>query len=307
MLDPQAVALLTRFQAAGLGDFPDLGVDGSRDALAMFPQLQGDAEPMAKVADLTIPSPAGHLPARMYVPTTDAPLPLLVYFHGGGFVLGDLEVADRPCRELAAATRAMVLSVDYRLSPEHPAPAAVDDAWAAVAWAAAKDLGTDGRLFVAGDSAGGNLAAVVALLARDRGGPRIDAQILLYPITDLSTEHPSRTENGEGYLLTARGMRWFTEQYLSGGASPLDPTLSPLLAPDLSGLPRAIVVTAGFDPLRDEGQAYAQRLLVAGVPVHHIENPSMIHGFTWMSGVLDRSSAVLRLIGTCLREHVPGR
>lgn len=309
MLDPAAAALLAQLEAAGLRDFPDLGVTESRAALALFPRLQGESMPMANVADLTIPSPDGDIPARMYVPTTDSPLPLLVYFHGGGFVVGDIEVADRPCRELASTTGTIVISVDYRLAPEHPAPAPLNDAYAAVTWAAqeGEGLGGDGRLCVAGDSAGGNLAATVALLARDRGGPRIDTQLLLYPITDMSKELPSRAENGEGYLLTARGMRWFTEHYLSGGASPLDPTISPLLAPDLSGLPPAIVVTAGFDPLRDEGQAYAQRLLDSGVPVHHIENPTMIHGFLWMSAVLDRSSVVLQLVGTSLREQFAHR
>jgi len=234
---------------------------------------------------------------------------VLVYFHGGGFVIGDLEVADIPCRQLAAAAGIAVVSVDYRMGPEHKSPAAAEDCYAATAWAAANaaTLGGDpNRLGLAGDSAGGNLATVVALLARDRGGPAVSAQVLLCPITDLdlaTDAYPSRRENGEGYLLTARTLAWFYEQYLENSDDASRPYNSPIKA-DLAGLPPALVVTAGYDPLRDEGDAYAAALAAAGVEVVHLTNPSMIHGFPWMAGVVDHAGRVYEQIGAFTKENL---
>jgi acetyl esterase len=218
-------------------------------------------------------------------------VPIVTYFHGGGFVIGDIDTHDGPCRVLCAATGAVVVSVDYRLAPEHRFPAALDDCVAATAWAAehARDLGADPtRLGVAGDSAGGNLAAAVAIAARTAGGPAIRAQALVYPVVDFSTVHPSVKENGEGYLLTAAAMAWFCAQYL-GDHDSADPMASPLLA-DLADLPPAVVATAEFDPLRDEGRAYADALAGAGVAVHRLEFPGLIHGFMGL-GSLSPGSA----------------
>ncbi|GAA5161659.1 alpha/beta hydrolase [Pseudonocardia eucalypti] len=307
-LDPQAKGLLDQLREQGVPDFADMGVDQARGFMAAFLDLEGPSRPVAEVRDLDIPGPDGNrIPARVYRPSAE-PRPVLMYFHGGGWVLGGLEVADKPCRQLALATDCAVVSVDYRLAPEHKAPAAAEDCYAATAWAAEHptEVGGNGRLGVAGDSAGGNLAAVVSLMARDRGGPALSVQVPIYPITDVRCGHPSRTENGEGYLLTKRSMEWFEEQYLATGWDADNPYVAPLRAKDLSGLPAAAVITAGYCPLRDEGQAYAARLCEAGVPVLHLPNPSMIHGFMWMSGVIDHAAGVYQRLGGYVKEAMRG-
>jgi acetyl esterase len=241
--------------------------------------------PMERVEALAVPGQAGPIPARLYVPAglpANAPSPLLAYFHGGGWVIGDLDSHDGVCRFLAAAAGTAVLSVDYRLAPEHPFPAAVEDAWAGFAWAAlnAAALGVDpARIAVGGDSAGGNLAAVVSLLARSGGGPLPAMQLLLYPPTDAAADLPSRRLFATGFLLTKDDMDAFERCYLPPGTDPADPRASILLAPDLSGLPPAYVATAGFDPLRDEGEAYALRLREAGVPVALRRHRGLVHSF----------------------------
>jgi acetyl esterase len=310
ILDPQVAALLDMFRTQGMPDFVDLGVEGARQAVAAFLQLEGPPAEVAEVRELTAPGPDGNvLPMRSYRPALDGDLPVLLYFHGGGFVIGDLAVADAPCRELANATGAIVISVDYRMGPEHRSPAAAEDCYAATVWAErhASSLGGDGaRLGVSGDSAGGNLATVVALMARDRGGPALRAQFLLCPITDLdltTDAYPSRVENGEGYLLTARTLAWFYENYLEKPDDAADIHNSPIHA-DLSALPPAVVVTAGYDPLRDEGDAYAAALRAAGVEVLHLPNPSMIHGFLWMAGVVDHAHAVFDQVGAFAKKHL---
>jgi acetyl esterase len=241
--------------------------------------------PMARVEALEVPGQGGPIPARFYVPgrlPPDVPAPLLVYYHGGGWVIGDLDTHDGVCRFLAAAAGTTVLSIDYRLAPEHPFPAAVEDAWAGFAWAAANgaELGIDpARIAVAGDSAGGNLAAVISLLARAGGGPMPAMQLLFYPPTDSAGDLPSRQLFAEGFLLTKGDMDSFEGHYLPPGTDKADPRVSILLAPDLSGLPPAYVATAGFDPLRDEGEAYALRMREAGVQVALRRHPSLIHSF----------------------------
>jgi acetyl esterase len=260
--------------------------------------LAGEPLEMAGVEDLEIPGPAGNqIPVRVYTPTTGQSLrPLVVYFHGGGFVIGNIDSHDATCRELAHLAEAVVVSVDYRLAPEHAGPAAAEDCYAATRWVAdnAAALGGDPlRLAVAGDSAGGNLAAVVPLIARDRGGPPIAFQLLIYPVTDLTMSQPSMEENAEGYMLTAAGLRWFYDHYLGGAGDPKDAVLSPLFASDLSGLPPALVLTAEFDPLRDEGEAYAARLIAAGVPVAVKRYDGLIHGFFAMGLVLDAARAAV--------------
>jgi acetyl esterase len=244
-----------------------------------------DPAQLPAVADLretTVPGPEGPLAARVYRPegAGDAPLPTLVFFHGGGWLFGDLDTHELQARSLCREVGAVVLSVAYRLAPEDPFPAAVQDALAATRWAAEHvgELGADpDRLAVAGDSAGGNLATVVARLARD-DGPPLAAQLLIYPVTETHGEHGSRVEFAEGYYLTRQDMEWF-ERHYEGVANPADPDISPLRAADLSGLAPAFVVTAEYDPLRDEGEAYASALQAAGVPVVRRRFDGMIHGF----------------------------
>ena len=262
----------------------------------------GPREGSLKVSDLRLEGGVG-LAARHYLPEEAAAAqPLIVFFHGGGFVFGDLETHDPFCRLLCAHSGAQVLAIDYRLAPEHPFPAAVQDARAALEWASANAgrLGVDrARIAVAGDSAGGNLAAVVCQLALRDGGPAPAAQLLIYPATDLLHEHRSRRLFAEGFFLTEEDMRWFDRQYLGSRIIDRgDPRISPLRAPDLSGLPPALVVTAGFAPLRDEGEAYAKALGAAGTPVVLRRCSGLIHGFINMTGVSRRSrEAVIEIAG----------
>jgi acetyl esterase len=237
--------------------------------------------PVGSVEEITVPGPAGDLRARVYRPESDEPAPTVVLFHGGGWVIGDLDTHDNLARSICRACSSVVVSVDYRLAPEAPFPAAVEDAIAATRWVGEHldELGGDGRLAVAGDSAGGNLAAVVAQQLRDEGGPAIAAQLLIYPGTDVTGDYPSRTENAEGYFLDLPTMVWFIQHYAADAAVHEDPRLSPMRHADLSGLPPAVVVTAEYDPLRDEGEAYAEAMSAAGVPVEVRRFDGMIHGF----------------------------
>jgi acetyl esterase len=248
----------------------------------------GPALPVASVRDLTVDGATGPLRARHYAPDEPGgPHPLLVFYHGGGFVIGDLDTHDSPCRFLCRHAGVHVLSIDYRLAPEHPFPAAVEDARAAFAWAAAHatELGADpARVAVGGDSAGGNMAAVTAQLAAHDGGPAPAFQLLIYPVTDSAEHYRSQDLFREGFFLTESEMDWFYANYAST-ADERDPRLSPLRADDLSGLPPALVVTAGFDPLRDEGEAYAAALREAGNTVAVRRFTGLIHGFFNMAGV----------------------
>jgi len=268
-------------------------------------QLPFPAEPVADVAEREIPGPAGPVPVRIYTPEGEEPRPAVVFFHGGGWVIGNLDTHDGTARKLANAAGAVVVSVDYRLAPEHPYPAAAEDCYAATRWVAehgAAELGVaPGRLAVAGDSAGGNLAAVVSLMARDRGGPALAFQLLVYPVTDPDFERASYRENAEGYLLTRDVMEWFWDQYVPEAERRHDPYAAPLRAPDLSGLPPALVVTAEYDPLRDEGEAYARRLEEAGVRVRCRRYPGMIHGFLSFADVVDQGKEAVAEAGTALR------
>jgi acetyl esterase len=272
------------------------------------PVLTGLAEPpepVAAVRDMTIPGPGGGIPIRVYSPDGPAPFPTVVYFHGGGFVIGSLDTHDGICRALANEADCVVVSVGYRLAPEHGFPAAVDDAFAAVQWAAenAASIGADsGRIAVAGDSAGANLAAVATLVAREKGRPEIRFQLLVCPCTDLtSLETDSYCEYAEGLILTKATMEWFRDLYLPREQDRQDPHASPLLAKDLSGLPPALVITAECDVLRDEGRAYADRLKQAGVPTTYSCYPGMIHLFWGMAAIhrcqsgIDEAAAALRL------------
>jgi acetyl esterase len=265
--------------------------------------------PVAEVRELSAPGESGiAIPMRLYRGAAMAcgggKLPALVYFHGGGWVIGDLDTHDSLCRRLANAARCVVVSVDYRLAPEHKFPAAVEDCFAATAWVAseAEALGVDSeRLAVGGDSAGGNLAAVVSLLTRDRGAPRLCYQALLYPAVDGGMTHPSHDRFAEGYLLTRPTIRWFYGQYLRSPADVADWRASPLRASDLSGVPPALVLTAGNDVLCDEGEAYARRLQQHGVAVRLRHFPDQIHGFLTMGKIVRAAQPALDDVAEALK------
>lgn len=284
---PEAQQLLDALAAEGVPPFEEMTVPQAREATAAFEGLQGEPEDVASVQNRTVPGPEGEIPVRIYTPAGEGPLPVVVFYHGGGWVIGNLETVDRPCRSLANAAGAVVVSVDYRLAPEHRYPAAFDDSYAATVWVAehAAELGGDpNRLVVAGDSAGGNLAAAVALAARDRGGPAIAAQLLAYPVTNFDFSTPSYEDNKTGYLLTRGAMQWFWAHYLGAMDLGQDPLICPARADNLAGLPPAFVATCEYDPLRDEGEAYAQRLKDAGVDVVAKRYDGMMHGFLWTLG-----------------------
>ena len=270
--------------------------------------LNGPPAPVAAVADRLVPGPAGELPVRVYTPEGSRPFPIVVFFHGGGWVVGTLDTYDPLCRALAAVTPAVVVSVDYRLAPEHRWPAAVEDAYAATMWAsrhAAELGGAQHRLAVAGDSAGGNLAAVVALGARDRGGPAIAFQLLVCPALDVAGDTGSWREFAEGLDLTAAGMRWYWDHYL-GEADGTAPDASPARAAFLGGLPPALVIVASHDILRDEGEAYAARLADAGVAAAATRIPGVVHGFFRWRAVTPAADQALQQAAGALRTALAG-
>ncbi len=303
-LDPQVRTILDHLEALGQPPIDQLGPEELRTAFARLAALGRYPEERAPIEDRLIPAPTAEIPVRLYRPKCDSPLPAVVYFHGGGWVIGNIETHDSICQQLSTSVPAFVVSVDYRLAPEHPFPAAVEDCVAATSWVYehAGDLGVDAsRLAVAGDSAGGNLAAVVSIKARDAGGPPISFQLLVYPATDLTRALPSHKDNGEGYLLTTGGMDWFLDHYLPVSKRK-DPDASPLFADTLSGLPPALVITAEFDPLRDEGEAYADRLLESGVPARASRYKGMIHGFYSMDFVLAQATVAIEESVVALRH-----
>lgn len=312
-LDADAAAVYTAFQEAGRPAYETLTPDEARAYYAAA-RLVTNPEPpaLAEVRDLTIPAPHGAIPARLYRPDrlrgTDGRAPALVFFHGGGWVIGDLDSHDVVCRTLAHEGELIVISVDYRLAPEHKFPAAADDAVTATQWVAdnAGSLGIDAaRLHVGGDSAGGNLAAVVALAARDGKGPVLSGQVLIYPATDFAMSHPSHSEPETSVLLTHSVIRWFRDHYLTGSADIHDWRASPAKAETLVGLPPAYVLTAGADPLRDEGDDYAHRLREAGVAVTHRHFPGQFHGFFTMGKLLAQANVAARDIGVWLKQLDP--
>lgn len=303
---PQAQLVLDVMNESGLV------IDESTDPAAIRVQMEefaragrAAAEPVDRVDDRTIPGPGGELPVRVYRPSADTSLPVLVWFHGGGWTIGSLDTHDNTCRSLANAAGCVVVSVGYRLAPEHKFPAAVDDAVAATQWVAehASELGGDaGRVAVAGDSAGGNLAAVVSLLARDAGGPALAYQLLVYPVTDYEFENPSMRENATGYFLELESMRWFYNQYLNDESDGDDWRFSPIRAAELAGLPPAFVLTAELDPLRDQGEAYARKLEAAGVPVELRRYDGVFHGFFGMRDFMEPAEAAFGDVTKALRE-----
>ena len=305
MLDPDARALIDLMAARGVPATHTLQPMQARQFYRDRRSFtQPDAPVLAQVRDLSAPAPHGAIPLRLYRPGAGAtPLPALVYFHGGGWTIGDLDTHDVLCRELAERSGCAVVAVDYRLGPEHRFPAAVDDCVAATRWVHGQGaaLGIDGtRLALGGDSAGGNLAAVVALMLRDEGGPRVRLQLLIYPATDMRAVAPSHTTNGQGYVLTADSVNYYRGHYIADRAQWDDWRASPLLHPDLSRLPPALVITAGFDPLRDEGRQYADALSKAGVPTQYVCFERQIHGFITMGRVIAEANTAVALCAQAL-------
>jgi len=305
-LDPQVKKLLDVMPP--MPDFGDIDVAALRSGMAEGVFAGAEPEPVAHVEERTLPGPAGDLRVRVYTPDGpegEGPFPGLVFFHGGGFVLCDLDTHDGQCRSLANAAGCVVVSVDYRLAPEHPFPAAPEDCYAATCHVGrhAADFGIDpARLAVAGDSAGGNLAAVVCQMVRDRGGPPLCFQLLVYPVTNFDLDTDSYRENAEGYFLSRGMMAWFWDQYLPDREDGASPLASPLRAPDLRDLPPGLCVTAEYDPLRDEGEAYAERLRAAGVDVRTRRYDGMIHGFFGMGALVDRAREAVADAGAALRK-----
>ena len=302
-LDPQAKALLDAMPP--MPDFDTLDLALLRAGFDQSALAPGEPESVAHVENRRIPGPAGQIPVRIYRPEARGALPALVYYHGGGFVLCNLDTHDGVCRSLANAAGCTVVSVDYRLAPEHPFPAAPEDCYAALRFVAerAGEIGVDAsRIAVGGDSAGGNLSAVIAQLARDRRGPRLAFQLLVYPVTDCRFDTASYRANAEGYFLTTAMMKWFWKKYLADPADAENPYASPLRAVDLSGLPPGLCITAEMDPLRDEGEAYAARLRDAGVPVTTTRYDGMFHGFFGMGALLAQGKSALAEAATALRK-----
>jgi acetyl esterase len=308
-LDPDAAAVYKAFLEAGRPAYETVSPAEAREFYLQARFVSNPEPPeLASIEPLAIPSPAGPIPARVYTPVklrnANGLAPCLVFFHGGGWVIGNLDSHDVACRKLADEGQLIVISIDYRLAPEHKFPAAVNDVVAATKWIAgnAKQLGIDAsRLVIGGDSAGGNLAAVVAISARDGSGPAIAGQVLIYPAVDFAMKHPSHREPETSILLTHSAIKWFTGLYLNGPADGDDWRASPARAATLAGLPPAYVLTAGADPLRDEGDEYAKRLKEAGVAVTYRHFPGQFHGFFTMGRLLPQANVAASEIGAWLR------
>jgi acetyl esterase len=304
-LDPQAQSLVEAMKAAGPPVFT-LPVPEARRARRRHMVVDPPRVEIVKVDDDVIPGPLGGIPVRWYRPSPKDGLPVTLYFHGGGWTVDDLDTHDHLCRRLASRSQAVVVSVAYRRGPEHPYPAAVDDAYAATQWvlAVGRERGVDPtRLAVAGDSAGGNLATVAALLCRDRRGPAVRFQALACPVTDhWQAGRASYEQYAEGYTLGRDFMKWAFQHYLPDGVGRADPYVFPVRAADLSGLPPALIVTAEFDPLRDEGHAYAERLRAAGVAVEYIHLDDQMHGFLLQEAIVDRARGAVDHFADAIRR-----
>ena len=304
-LDEDVKMLLSLLAAPGAPSLSSLPVEDARANMRTLTALRTGAEELPRVENRTIPGPHGDIPVRIFAASTQPNLPILVYFHGGGWVLGDLDTHDGTCRTLAKQIDGIVVSVDYRLAPEHKFPMALDDCYAATLWAAenAAALGGDARkLAVGGDSAGGNLSACVSIKARDEGKPRIVHQLLVYPVTDARLDTVSYRENSEGYFLIRDDMQWFCNHYLAEPADADNPYAAPLRSKDLRGLPSATVITAEFDPLRDEGESYAKKLKDAGVPVELRRYDGVIHGFFSMGDMIAKGKTAVQFATGALRN-----
>ena len=304
-LDAQVKALMDQMAALGGPQIQDLSpVQARKMAGQGFMVPPEMLEKPARIENRKIPGPAGEIPVRIYTPEGKGPFPILVFYHGGGWVICDLDTHDGPCRYLTNHARCVTVSVDYRLAPEHKFPAGVEDCWAALKWVAANAASLNGdpkRIAVGGDSAGGNLSAVIAQLARDAAGPKLVFQLLIYPATEAELDTYSH-KTFRDYFLTAESIKWFWGHYLRTDADRKDPRAAPALTKDLKGLPPALVITAEFDPLRDEGEAYGERLRAAGVPVTITRYDGMIHGFYSLYHVLDKGKEALAQSAAALKQ-----
>lgn len=306
-LDPIMKAFLDQMAAQPGPKMYELAAPDARALFAALMEMAGPKDvPIGKVANTTCPGPGGDIPLRIYTPVAAPadPLPTLLFYHGGGFVIGNLDTHDGLCRLVANEAGVRVISVDYRLAPEHKFPAAVDDALAALHFveANASDLGVDAnRLAVGGDSAGGALAAIAAQHARENGGPQLAFQLLLFPVTQIGGETNSLQEFAEGYFLERAGLDWFFRCYLPDGADTHDRRISPLAAPSLAGLPPAYLMTAECDPLRDEGLDYAHRLRHEGVSVAIVDHAGLVHDFIYLQSVLPQANQALKHASQALK------
>ena len=302
-LDPQVIQVMENIASLGLPAVHTVSPEEARANAKKRPRSPGPE--VAKVEDRTISGPDSDVPVRIYTPEGSGPFPILAWYHGGGWVVGDLDSADGTARNLCVGGNCIVVSVDYRLAPDAKFPGPAEDCWAATTWAvnnAANINGDPSRLAVGGDSAGGNLAAAMCLMAADRGGPGIALQVLVYPVTDARTDTASYVRNADGYSLTKTTMEWYWDQYLSSKDDAANPYAAPLRAKSLAGQPRALVITAEFDPLCDEGEAYARRLTEAGVDTTATRYEGMIHGFFGMGAVVDKGQQAVDEASAALRS-----
>lgn len=307
-LDPQAQQVIEQLAALGFPPVHTVSPEQARSNARLRPRAAGPE--VARVENRRIPGPESDIPVRMYTPAGAGPFPILVWFHGGGWVVGDLDMADPTARHLSVGAGCIVISVDYRLAPETKFPGPADDCYAATQWAAQHAVQINGdpeRIAVGGDSAGGNLAAAVSLMARDRRGPGLVFQLLVYPVTQRDDTTSSYQSYAEGYLLSRDSMRWYWDHYLHHPADARNPYAAPLVAQDLSGLPPALVVTAECDPLCDEGAAYARRLQEAGVPTTYSCYDGMLHGFFGMPAVLDKGKQAIAEAAAALQRAFTAR
>ena len=306
-LDPQIVAVMEAAAAMGLP--PNHQVSPVEARVNSKARLRAVGPEVGAVQEVAVPGPDCDVPARIYTPTGAGPFPGLAWFHGGGWVVGDLDTADAAARNMCAGAACVVASVDYRLAPETKFPGPAEDCYAATQWLAANAaaLNVDPeRIAVGGDSAGGNLSAAVALMSRDRGGCPLVFQLLVYPVTQRDFDRGSYLENADGYQLTRDTMIWYWDHYLAADADAANPYAAPLHAADLGGLPPALVLTAEYDPLRDEGEAYAAALQAAGVPTEAIRYDGLIHGFFGMFAAVDQARQAVERSAAALREAFAG-
>jgi acetyl esterase len=306
-LDPQARQVLDQLAALGLPPNHTVSPQQARENARNRPRVAGPE--VAKVEDRTVSWRDAEVPVRIYTPAGTGPFPILIWCHGGGMVVGDLETADATARHLTVETGCVTVSVDYRLAPETKFPGACDDCYAAAVWAsdnAASIQGDASRMAVGGDSAGGNLAAVLAQMARDRAHPSFAIQLLIYPMTSVDFETSSYRDNADGYLLTRDSMKWYWEQYLDSDDDAEHAYAVPSTARSFRDLPPALVITAEFDPLRDEGEAYAKKLEAAGVPVTSTRYDGMIHGFFAMAGTVDKSDRAIAEAAEAMKKAFAG-
>jgi acetyl esterase len=305
-IDPAVQNLLDGLNAQGVPSFTQMTVDQAREVVSTFTALQAPPREVARVIDTTYPGPSGDQSIRLYIPEVPGPLPVVVYFHGGGWVTGDLTVTEELCRDLANDACAIVAAVSYRLAPEHKFPAATDDTFAALQWVAANAAGFGGdpaRIAVHGDSAGANLATVAALRARDEGGPALVAQVLTYPVIDSRADTPSRAAFGEGYLLSSADLDWFWNHYLSAPEDADNPLATPSKTSSLAGLPPTLIQTVEYEVPRDEAETYGKQLADAGVPTELVRFDGLVHGVYWISGAIPRVTEMRSSTTDFLKTH----